>query len=117
MSRKAYHKLVRDRIPEIIERSGKTCSIRTLDEQEYLRMLDEKVQEEMQEYLESKAPDELCDLIEVIYAIAIARGYSIRELEDMRLRKRSDRGGFEKRLLLEDVTDPEPNAAEENTHA
>ena len=50
-----YHKLVRDRIPDIIRGSGKTCVFRTLDDAEYLEKLEEKLQEELAEYLESKS--------------------------------------------------------------
>ena len=46
MGVKKYHKLVRDRIPEIIEASGKSCVTETLSEEEYLRMVDAKLDEE-----------------------------------------------------------------------
>ena len=52
MGKVTYHKLVRDRIPEIIEASGKTCSCRILPDSEYLEMLDEKLNEELSEYQE-----------------------------------------------------------------
>ena len=45
-----YHKLVRDRIPEIIERAGKTCTWSVLSEEDYLKLLDEKLNEELAEY-------------------------------------------------------------------
>ena len=48
---KSYHKLVRDRIPEIIEASGKTCTWETLSDEAYLQLLDEKMNEELAEYL------------------------------------------------------------------
>lgn len=59
MSIKRYHKLVRDRIPEIIEASGKTCTYETLPDEDYLRLLDEKLNEELAEYQESKSLEEL----------------------------------------------------------
>ncbi len=95
-----YNKLVRDRIPEIIEKTGKTCAVSVLPEPDYLDMLDAKLNEELAEYQESKSMEELADLLEVIRAVAAARGSSIGEVERIRQEKAAERGGFEKRLLL-----------------
>ena len=103
--RKEYHKLVRDRIPEIIERSGKRAVCRTLSEEEYLLMLDRKLDEELAEYRDGHSMEELADLLEVIYAEASARGFTLNEIERIRLQKKAERGGFEKRLLLKSVED------------
>jgi len=83
----AYKKLVRDRIPEIIEASGKRCSCEILTEDMYLDMLDHKLGEELAEYQESKSMEELADLLEVIRAVARARGSSIEEVEAIRAQK------------------------------
>ena len=107
MGKVTYHKLVRDRIPEIIEASGKTCSCRILSDGEYLEMLDEKLNEELAEYQESKSMEELADLMEVIRAAAKARGSSIEEVEKIRREKAEKRGGFEKKILLEEVKEGE----------
>ena len=64
-----YHKLVRDRIPEIIEADGKTCTWEILSEETYLQLLDEKLNEELAEYQESKSLEELADLLEVVQAV------------------------------------------------
>ncbi len=95
-----YDKLVRDRIPEIIEAEGKRCEVRVLDEVEYARRLDEKLAEELGEYRQSGDVEELIDLVEVVRAIVEARGIGWDEVERLRHRKRSERGGFEHRLLL-----------------
>ena len=100
-----YHKLVRDRIPEIIEQSGKQCVCSTLSESDYLLLLDQKLNEELPEYQESKSMEELADLLEVIHAVALARGSSIGEVEQIRIQKAEKRGGFEKRILLKSVTE------------
>ena len=42
-----YNKLVREKIPEIIEASGKTCETEILSDEEYLQMLDKKLDEEV----------------------------------------------------------------------
>ena len=98
-----YHKLVRDRIPEIIESSGKTCVTEILSDEEYLKMVDEKFNEELAEYHKDQNIEELADLLELIYAATIARGYSIEELEQVRAEKAAKRGSFEKKILLKEV--------------
>ena len=76
MKRITYNKLVRDRIPEIIEKSGNKCIIEILSNEEYIEMLDKKLDEELAEYHKVENIEELADLLEVIYACAQARGYS-----------------------------------------
>lgn len=100
---KYYHKLVRDRIPEIIEASGKICHTETLSDEEYLRMLDVKLDEELEEYHRDQNLEELADLLEVIYAAALARGYTLDDLECVRAEKAEKRGKFEKKILLKEV--------------
>ena len=68
-----------------------------------LRRLDSKLDEELEEYHEEQNIEELADLLEVIRAIAVARGYSLEELERVRAEKAAKRGGFEKRILLKEV--------------
>ena len=103
MKKIVYNKLVRDRIPEIIAAFGKTCTTATLSPEEYLRMLDAKLDEELAEYRHNRNIEELADLLEVIYAAAKARGCSAAELERARAKKTAERGGFEKRILLKEV--------------
>lgn len=103
----SYHKLVRDRIPEIIESSGKVCITEILSDQDYLRMLDAKLDEELEEYHADQNIEELADLMEVIRACAVARGYTIEELERVRADKVARRGGFEKKILLKQVIERE----------
>lgn len=98
-----YNKLIRDRIPEIIESTGKKYECRVLGPNEYLAALNAKLAEELREYDESGDLEELADLMEVIYAIVECRGASMEEFERLRLSKRERRGGFEKRLLLVSV--------------
>ena len=105
MAKRIYHKLVRDLIPEIIENAGQTCVVTTLSDEEYLRMVDEKLQEELTEYYADGSIEELADLIEVIYAAAKARGYTVEELEAIRVKKAQQRGAFDKKILLTEVMD------------
>lgn len=100
-----YNKLVRDRIPEIIESSGKTYTTEILSLEDYLRLLDAKLDEELAEYHKDQNIEELADLLEVIRAVVIARGYSLEDLERVRTEKAAKRGGFEKRILLKEVVE------------
>ena len=97
---KTYNKLVRDRIPEIIEASGAACRTEILSDEKYLEMIDAKLDEELEEYHKDQNIEELADLLEVIRAAAVARGYTPEELEAVRARKAEKRGGFEKKILL-----------------
>ena len=98
-----YDKLVRDKIPEIIEKSGKQCEIEILSDEKYLEMIDKKLSEELLEYHKDKNLEELADLLEVIYAATKARGYSNEDLEKARAEKAEKRGGFDKKILLKKV--------------
>lgn len=100
MGLKVYNKLVRDKIPAIIEADGKTCETRILPNDEYLKMVDAKLDEELAEYHKDQNIEELADLMEVIYAAAEARGYSVEELEKVRKSKVEKRGAFKERILL-----------------
>lgn len=100
-----YNKLIRDKIPEIIEKNGQIARIRVLKEDEYLAKLDEKLYEELVEYHADGNVEELADLLEVIYAAALARGVSSDELERIRREKAEKRGVFAEKLLLEEVSE------------
>ena len=65
--------------------------------------LEKKLGEEVSEYQESKSPEELADILEVIYRIAELKGVSKEKLEEIRLKKSSERGAFEKNLFLVDT--------------
>lgn len=103
MKAKTYHKLVRDRIPEIIETGGKICVTEILPDERYWKMLDIKLNEELAEYQESKSLEELADLLEVMRAVVGARGWTWEQLEQVRQEKAVLRGGFEKKILLKEV--------------
>lgn len=95
-----YNKLVRDRIPEIIEAQGEKPITRVMDEEEYTVCLEKKLEEEVAEYLESKELEELADVLEVIYALCEMQGHSVDELMQIYEKKHMERGGFSKRIFL-----------------
>lgn len=103
--RKEYNKLVRDGIPEIIERDGRKAYVHRLDDKEMIRCLENKLQEELNEYVEDRSVEELADILEVIYALCKMKGVSREELERTRAIKEIARGAFEKRIFLEYVED------------
>lgn len=95
-----YNKLVRDRIPEVIEAGGGKAEIRILSDEEYALLLEAKLDEEVGEYHREKNAEELADILEVVYALAAAQGISREGLEEIYQRKHNARGGFEKKILL-----------------
>lgn len=95
-----YNKLIRDKIPEIIEADGKDYEVRKLQDDEYLESLNTKLQEELDEYQESGEIEELADLLEIIYAILDHKDISREELETIRKKKKKSRGGFAEKLFL-----------------
>lgn len=103
MNVKKYNKLVRDKIPDIIENSGRKAIIEKVSEEAYYMLLNEKLDEERKEYLESLRVEELADLVEVIYAILEYKNVSIKEFEAMRTEKAAKRGAFKERILLKEV--------------
>lgn len=80
-----YNKLVRDKIPQIIEASGKQAEIRVLDDTEYIKVLNIKLQEELDEFIKAEEDEqitELADLVEVVYAILAQRESVLRNLNE-----------------------------------
>ena len=103
---KLYNKLVRDKIPEIIAGdNGKTCVTRIMEDDEYLKALNTKMQEELKEYLESGEVEELADLEEVLRAILDVKKVSYEEFEKIRKTKVNKRGAFKKKIFLESVSE------------
>lgn len=103
-----YNKLVRDKIPSIIERNeGRSCKTRILNDDEYIIELNRKIQEELNEYLECGEIEELADLEEVLRAILDSKGVSYEEFEKIRLEKVNKRGSFKDRIYLEGLEEKE----------
>ena len=97
---KVYDMLVRDRIPEIIEASGKKCDIEVVSDEIALGYLYNKLNEEVSELLEDKNLDEICDCLEVLFAIGKKYGYSEEDVLNRRNEKKNARGGFDENLVL-----------------
>jgi predicted house-cleaning noncanonical NTP pyrophosphatase (MazG superfamily) len=104
-----HNKLVRDRILEIIEKTGKHYTSRILSEEEYKQEVRKKMHEELAEYEKAatneEVVEELADLLELIHAAASIHGASVEQLEDIRRQKAEKRGGFNERIYLIEVED------------
>ena len=99
-----YNKAVRDKIPEIIQKDGHSCNVETLSDEKFLEQLEKKLSEELAEYQKDKNPEELADILEVVYRVAQLKGVSKEELEKVRIKKSEQRGGFDKNLFLIDTS-------------
>jgi len=96
-----YNKLVRDRIPEIIRLKGGDPVTHAATPEEYEEKLRAKLNEEVQEFLESGSPEELADILEVVYALGEMRQIDREQLESIRKQKAEERGTFTDRVILE----------------
>lgn len=100
---KAYNKLVRDKIPEIIREDGKECDIALAAKDEMEGLLEKKLLEEVNEYMEDKNLEELADIMEVLFGLAHNLGYTEEELIEKRKAKFEERGGFKDGIVLKGV--------------
>jgi len=104
MNKVFYKKLVRDKIPQIIESNGDICEIRILDDKEFQIELKRKLIEESREVLNSpkeELSNELADFLEIIVSLVDLNGLDIEEIEKIRKVKKEKRGGFDKKIFLE----------------
>ncbi len=103
MKKITYNKLIRDRIPEIIESAGKKFKTRILDESEYRVELRKKLQEEVNEFLDSDELSEIADILEVIESLVHDSGNNMDEVYAIKETKKKKRGGFDKKIFLGSV--------------
>jgi predicted house-cleaning noncanonical NTP pyrophosphatase (MazG superfamily) len=95
-----FNKLVRDKIPAMIEANGEHPVTRILDREEYIHCLERKLDEEVGEYHRDKNVEELADILEILFALASVHGASHEELLSVCREKREKRGGFQQRIYL-----------------
>lgn len=97
-----YDKLVRDKIPEYIKSKGGVAVTHIADEKEYWEKLKEKLTEEVAEFLKDENMDELADILEVLEAIAVHKGFDMTEVGKIKSKKAEERGKFRKRIILDE---------------
>lgn len=99
--KKVYNKLVRDKIPDICRANGAIPKTKVIhDPDEYLELLHAKLAEEAAELRETPNLEELADVLEVLYAIATQIDATPQQIENSRMRKAAERGGFADRIFL-----------------
>ena len=100
-----FNKLVRDNIPDIIEKNNEVPVTRILSDDEYKKELYKKLNEEVKEVINSKTKEEileeLADVLEVLKSIAEFNNKTLEDVIDISSKKRLKRGGFKKRIFLE----------------
>ncbi|NPA23586.1 MAG: nucleoside triphosphate pyrophosphohydrolase [Crenarchaeota archaeon] len=96
-------KLVRDRIPEILERSGRRFRIvEKVSDKDRLRiLLIDKLREEIEEFIRNPGPEEAADVLEVLETILKLEGYSLQEALERKQLKKLERGGFDDGIVIE----------------
>jgi predicted house-cleaning noncanonical NTP pyrophosphatase (MazG superfamily) len=94
----SYNKLVRDKVPEILDEKGVSYEKRIASPEEYKAELIKKLGEEIQEFSEAGDLEELADVVEVIEALKQLPEYS--DVETIRQKKREERGGFDEKIIL-----------------
>lgn len=101
---KIFNKLVRDKIPDKIEKNGEYALIETLNDNDFENALDNKLLEEVKEVIVSRTPDEikeeLADLLEVMLKKAEVNNISFNDIEDARKQKKEAKGGFDTKTFL-----------------
>lgn len=104
---KVYNKLVRDKIPEIIKNNNENPITRILDDEEYIKELLKKFDEECMEVKNASNSEELLeeasDVLEILISLIETNNYSLEELLNMRNKKKEKRGGFKNKIFLEKV--------------
>jgi predicted house-cleaning noncanonical NTP pyrophosphatase (MazG superfamily) len=98
-----YNKLVRDRIPELIQADGCELTQEVLDDAGFRRELLAKLVEEAREAQDASEQElvaELADVLEVLQTLLVVTGTSWEQLEGARAAKHADRGGFSRRIFL-----------------
>jgi predicted house-cleaning noncanonical NTP pyrophosphatase (MazG superfamily) len=107
-----YNKLVRDRIPEIVEADGHHAVTRLVEGQEYREALLSKLVEEAREAETAppdELPEELADVWEVLQTLLKTLTMTENELAELAAVKRSKRGGFAGRVFLEYTEEADPS--------
>jgi len=98
-----YDKLVRDRIPEILEKKNKDFIAYKAADADYFPYLKKKLVEEVEEFLSAPSLKELADVQEVINALLKEMDYVQADLRRERAIKIEERGGFDERWILGEV--------------
>jgi len=95
-----YDKLVRDKIPEILESKWIKYTTIQVSWEKRIKRIRNKVQEEVDEFLKDPNIEEMADIIEVLRAFCDEKWINWIEVEKVRLKKIEDRWWFKKWIVL-----------------
>jgi len=84
------------------QKEGEAAVTHTASRKEYWEKLKEKLEEEADEFLKDGSEDELIDILEIVYALADFKKLDRKKLESLRKKKAEERGGFRKRIILDE---------------
>jgi len=101
-----YDKLVRDKIPEVLDSLNKSYEVSYADNVAFKKYLAKKLNEEVNEFIENPCIEELADIQEVVYGILMAYDWDNVKLVEKVDQKRQLRGAFSKGVILKEVVDP-----------
>lgn len=108
-SRQTLHKLVRDKIPSIIEQSGRIPRYHSLIKEDRWEALRNKLNEEVDELQAAQSPEEIleeaADIHEVLMAIVYEAGFIDADLFLKVKQKKREKGAFDDFLWLDSVED------------
>lgn len=96
-----YDKLVRDKIPQVLDAKGIKSITRKVEGDEYFVRLVDKLKEEVEEFAKDVNEEEIADIIEVLNAIILAKSFSKEKIEVIRKKKLGERGGFSEKIILD----------------
>jgi len=105
---KRYNKLIRDKIPEILDKEGTKYTISKCPEDAagallYESYLHTKIIEELLELKNNPSPEECADVYEGKLALFYLYGYSLSKINDVANKKRNEKGGFMKKIILREI--------------
>ena len=98
-----YNKLIRDKIIQIIEGKGNKAIYDILCKDNYTKELNHKLMEEVYEFMMTHETEELADIMEVLYSIIDDKNLEVKDIEEMMLKKREEKGGFKNKIFLKQV--------------
>jgi len=96
-------KLVRDKIPQIIEKSGRSCEYEIADHDQMKIFLEAKMSEECQEFFESPSLSEAADIYEVFLAVLDNWGLEMSEVLQRSQHKKMNNGAFKNKIILQEI--------------
>lgn len=100
-----YDKLVRNKIPDVLDSLNKVYEVSHADNEAFKKYLVKKLNEEMEEFIENPCIEELADIQEVVYGILMAYDWDNVKLVEKVEQKRQLRGSFSKGIILKEVVD------------